>query len=71
MSRRIDDHSFWGGRSSAESVLPVGNKVKSMGSAVGAGSIGDYPDTAESVMANQNANISKAKARSQPSNKRT
>ena len=51
--RRIDDHSFWGGKGGKGSVLPLGSKMKDESSAEGAGEIMHYPDTTEAIKATQ------------------
>lgn len=48
--RRIDDHSFWAGKGSEESVLPLGSKMKRMDSAEGAGEVSRYQDTEQEIL---------------------
>ncbi len=60
--RKIDDHSFWAGGKSKSSVFPEGVHTKNDMSAEGAGSISKYEDTTETIRAQQDKNISKAKA---------
>lgn len=62
--RRIDDHSFWAGGMSAESVLPKESKVKQESGVDGVGDLGRYEDTAEAIRGQQRSN--KEKARSKP-----
>jgi hypothetical protein len=57
--QRIDDYSFMG---SDGRKFPEGVKKKEFTSAVGAGAVMDYEDTTEKIKAQQDANISKAKA---------
>ena len=62
--RRIDDHSFWAGSKSKDSVFPDGpHKTKDESSAEGAGSLMRYEDTTETIKAQQNDGIGKIKAR--------
>lgn len=60
--RRINDHSSWVGKGSGGSVLPLGSKMKQMGSAEGAGAMGMYEDTSEAIKSQQEGNIRKAKS---------
>ena len=60
--RRIDDHSFWAGKGSGGSVLPLGSKMKQESSAEGAGSLGKYEDTTETIKSQQEMGIGKAKS---------
>lgn len=60
--RKINDHSSWMGGASKGSVFPEGVKVKKEMSAEGAGKMARYADTSEAVKAEQDKNISKAKA---------
>ncbi len=62
MGKRIDDHSFWAGSSTEESVLPMGVKSKMSSSAEGAGGLTDYRDTSEAIKEQQEMGISKAKS---------
>ena len=52
-AQRINDHSSWIGRSSADSVLPMGTKHKSESSANGAGHLSHYEDKTEDIKASQ------------------
>ena len=47
--RRIDDHSFWAGSKSKDSVFPKGVHTKDESSAEGAGSVMKYEDTSEAI----------------------
>jgi len=47
--QRIDDHSFFAGGMTKDSVLPKGVHHKHYSSAEGAGSETDYEDTTESI----------------------
>ena len=60
--RRIDDHSFWAGGKSKASVFPEGVKTKNESSAEGAGAVMKYEDTTETIKAQQEMGIKKAKA---------
>jgi hypothetical protein len=53
MAKMINDHSFWAGNSTEESVLPLGNKIKKVSSAEGAGHLSKYEDTEEEIVATQ------------------
>lgn len=61
--QKINDHSSWAGRSSNESPLPIGNKVKQFSSAEGAGMENDYEDTSEKIKSAQVGMANKVKAR--------
>ena len=61
--RLITDHSSWMGGKSKASVFPEGVKTKMESSAEGAGGLSRYEDTTETIKAQQEKNISKAKAR--------
>lgn len=66
MARRIDDHSFFAGKGSKENPLPNGCHSKYYESAVGAGELKEYQDTAEKTGALQDANIKLMKKNEQP-----
>lgn len=51
--QRIDDHSFWAGAKSKDSVFPKGVHTKDESSAEGAGSLMKYEDTTEAIKATQ------------------
>lgn len=52
--QRIDDHSFWAGAKSKDSVFPDGpHKTKDESSAEGAGSVMKYEDTTQAIKAAQ------------------
>lgn len=52
--QRIDDHSFWAGSKSKDSVFPDGpHKTKDESSAEGAGSVMKYEDTTQAIRATQ------------------
>ena len=59
--QRIDDHSFWAGSKSKDSVFPKGVHTKDESSAEGAGSVPEYEDTTERIKAAQVASVSKVK----------
>jgi len=63
--KKINDHSFWAGKGSGGSVLPVGCKMKQESSAEGAGGISTYEDTTEKIKSQQEQGISKAKGHAQ------
>lgn len=61
--RRIDDHGFWGGGKSKDSILSEGVKFKHEESVEGAGHVGkEYPDTVELIDRDQRGGVKKAKA---------
>ena len=49
----INDHSSWAGKSSKESPLPMGSKMKQYTSAEGAGEVMRYEDTTEEIKKSQ------------------
>lgn len=51
--RHINDHSFWAGGRSKESVFPMQSKMKQESSAEGAGHLGMYEDTTEAIKMTQ------------------
>lgn len=59
--RRIDDHGFWAGGKSKGSVFPEGVHHKAESSAEGAGKLGMYEDTTETIKSQQDMGIGKAK----------
>lgn len=63
--RKIDDHSFWAGSKSKESVFPKGVHTKEASSAEGAGAVMSYGDTSEAIKDQQEAGIRKAKGHAQ------
>lgn len=63
--QKIDDHSFWAGSKSKDSVFPKGVHTKDESSAEGAGSVMKYEDTTEAIKAAQVE--SKKKVHSHPS----
>lgn len=56
---RIDDHKFWGGGPSKDSVLAEGVKNKHESSAMGAGNLSRYEDTTEAIKSQQEKGIGK------------
>jgi hypothetical protein len=61
--QRIDDHSFWAGAGSKDSVFPDGpHKCKDESSAEGSGSVMKYEDTTEAIRATQVEGVKKVKA---------
>lgn len=60
--RRIDDHSFWAGGKSKDSVFPKGVHTKDESSAEGAGSVMKYEDNTDAIKASQVAGAGKIKA---------
>lgn len=60
--QKIDDHSFWAGGRSKESVFPMSAKMKQYSSAEGAGAVGMYEDTTEAIKEQQVKGMKKAEA---------
>lgn len=60
--RRIDDHKFWAGSKSKDSVFPKGVHTKEEHSAMSAGAENEYEDTTEKIKSQQEMSSSKAKA---------
>ncbi len=58
--KRIDDHKFFAG--SGSPAFPKGVHLKNESSAEGAGSLGTYEDTTESLKAQQEMGIRKVKS---------
>lgn len=63
--QKINDHSFWAGGKSKESVFPMSAKMKQYSSAEGAGAVGHYEDTTETIKSQQEQGIRKANAHKQ------
>ncbi len=61
--QRIDDHSFFAGAKSKDSVFPKGVHVKDESSAEGAGSLMKYEDNSEAIKASQVEGVKQAKSR--------
>lgn len=57
----IDNHAFFGGGPSADSVLSKGAKSKSVPSCEGGGSLMKYEDTNERIVGTQNDGVKKIK----------
>jgi len=61
--QRIDDHSFWAGKGSKDSVFPDGpHKCKDYSSAEGAGSLMKYEQTSEEIRSVQTMQDGKIKS---------
>jgi hypothetical protein len=60
--RRIDDHKFFGGSGSKDSVFPKGVHTKEEHSAMSAGAEHEYEDTTEAIRSQQEMGSSKAKS---------
>lgn len=60
--QRIDDHSFWAGSKSKDSVFPKGVHTKDESSAEGSGKVMKYEDTTEAIRAAQVEGVKKVKA---------
>lgn len=63
--QKINDHSFWAGGRSKESVLPIGSKMKQETSAGGAGELSKYEDTTEAIKSQQEMGKSKVNSHKQ------
>jgi len=61
--QRIDDHSFWAGAKSKDSVFPKGVHTKDESSAEGAGSLMKYEDNSAAIKASQVEGVKQAKSR--------
>lgn len=61
--QRIDDHRFWAGSKSKDSVFPKGVHTKDESSAEGSGSLMKYEDTTEAIKASQVEGVKQAKSR--------
>jgi hypothetical protein len=59
---KIDDHNFWGGNPSADSVLAKGAKSKMVPSCEGGGSLINYQDTNDKIVGSQREGVKKIKA---------
>lgn len=62
--RKINDHGFWAGGMSADSVLAKGSKSKMESSAEGAGGLSNYEDTTEAIKSQQEKGKSKINSHS-------
>lgn len=62
MAKLINDHSFWAGGKSKDSVLPKGVHHKHESSAIGDGHVGVYEDTTEAIKSQQMMGEKKAHA---------
>jgi hypothetical protein len=63
--RKINDHSFWAGGSSKESVLPKETKTMSISDVEGGGDLMRYEDTEKEISSMQRENVSKAERQNQ------
>lgn len=63
--QRINDHSFWAGGKSTDSVFPKGVHTKGESSAEGSGKLGTYEDTTEAIKSQQEMNNRKIKSHPQ------
>lgn len=63
--RKINDHSFWAGGKSKDSVLPKGVHTKSESSAEGVGGLSHYEDTTETIKSQQKMGVSKVRGHAQ------
>ena len=63
--QRIDDHKFWAGGKSKDSVFPMGVHTKDESSEEGAGKLNRYEDTTEEIKSQQAMGVRKAKSHDQ------
>ena len=61
--QKINDHTFWGGPKSKDSVFPKGVQTKDEHSAEGAGEVLEYEDTTAMIKKQQDIGKAKVKAR--------
>lgn len=66
MPQMINDHSFWAGSKSKDSVFPKGVHIKDESSASSAGHLSEYEDTTEKIKRSQEENVKKVKANANP-----
>ena len=59
--QRIDDHKFWAGGPSKNSVIATGFRNKEESSPEGAGTVKKYEDTTEAIKAGQVSGVNKIK----------
>jgi hypothetical protein len=62
MPQLINDHSFWAGSKSKDSVFPKGVHTKDESSAEGSGKVMKYEDTTEAIRSAQVEGVKKVKA---------
>lgn len=60
--QKISDHGFWAGKGKNGEVFPNGVHNKEFSSAEGAGEVSMYEDTTETIKAQQEMGIRKAKS---------
>lgn len=60
--RKIEDHGFWAGSKSKDSVFPKGVHTKEEHSAMSAGAVDMYEDTTERIKETQNMADGKLKS---------
>ncbi len=70
MVQKINDHSFWAGGRSKESVFPMSSKMKQESSAEGAGHLSEYEDTTAAIKSQQEMNKKKIHGHPQKSGHR-
>ena len=63
--QRIDDHKFFAGGMSKESVLPKGVHVKTKSDDGHDGHLSNYEDTSDAIRSQQEMNVKKAKGHAQ------
>lgn len=62
----INDHSFWAGGKSKDSVFPKGVHLKDESSASSIGELSKYEDTTEAIKASQNESAKKVRSHPNP-----
>ena len=60
--QKINDHGFWAGKKSKDSVFPMGVHTKDESTAMDAGAVSKYEDTTEAIKSQQTMGAGKAKA---------
>lgn len=66
MPQHINDHRFWAGSSSKDSVFPKGVHLKDESSASSVGELNKYEDTTEAIKAQQNESAKKVRQHQNP-----
>jgi hypothetical protein len=66
MPRHVEDHSFWAGSKSKDSVFPKGVHIKDESEASSAGHLSKYEDTTQAIKAQQNEGAKKIHSHANP-----
>lgn len=64
--QHINDHKFWAGSKSKDSVFPKGVHIKDESTASSVGHLSTYEDTTEAIKAQQNENAKKVRSHPNP-----